>query len=259
MGTRRKAPLLAVVAVATVILTATAALADSLLGDADADALSAPRGNTITTTQQVGTTVEYPFSVMVTDVLPVSNNVFARTGDAVSVAIARAGAWLATPAGSPADVLTLTEYLEVQAGTIAITVPSTACGVTQTMIVSLRATASNGRTLAPTTESMTYNITGVGRCGPADTDRDGVPDDTDNCPRIANPTQADADADGVGDLCDRNAFEVAVGRAAHPNPVTGPEGSEMTSEGRFDDADGTAPAVSLDQGGGFVNDLDFGA
>jgi hypothetical protein len=40
---------------------------------------------------------------------------------------------------------------------------------------------------------------------PVDSDSDGIPDDTDNCPDVANPDQADNDidhADGVGDLCD---------------------------------------------------------
>ena len=36
----------------------------------------------------------------------------------------------------------------------------------------------------------------------ADADIDGVPDYADNCPSIANPVQADADADLAGDPCD---------------------------------------------------------
>jgi hypothetical protein len=41
---------------------------------------------------------------------------------------------------------------------------------------------------------------------PIDTDGDGRPDSTDNCPTIANPTQADCNSNGVGDAC-----EVAAG------------------------------------------------
>ena len=35
-----------------------------------------------------------------------------------------------------------------------------------------------------------------------DFDLDGVPDDSDNCPIMFNPDQADSDGDGLGDACD---------------------------------------------------------
>jgi hypothetical protein len=37
---------------------------------------------------------------------------------------------------------------------------------------------------------------------PLDTDGDGRPDSTDNCPAIANPTQADCNTNSVGDACE---------------------------------------------------------
>jgi hypothetical protein len=38
--------------------------------------------------------------------------------------------------------------------------------------------------------------------GQADTDRDSVPDNDDNCPTVFNPDQTDSDGDGVGDACE---------------------------------------------------------
>ncbi|MEA2163673.1 MAG: hypothetical protein QOK37_1800 [Thermoanaerobaculia bacterium] len=48
---------------------------------------------------------------------------------------------------------------------------------------------------------------------PPDQDHDGVPDFRDNCPAVYNPDQADADHNGVGDLCDPG---YAAWLAAHP-------------------------------------------
>src|SRR5262249_25445354 len=152
---RRKASFVTLVVAVVVALTASAALADGIRGDADDDALSPPFSTTVVANQGVGTTIEYPFSVMVVRAGLTSTKVFVNPTDTVQVGITRTGQWLGSPAGSP-DSLTLSNYLEMGTGTIAITVPPDACGLTQTMHVSLVATASNGRTLSPNTVSMDF-------------------------------------------------------------------------------------------------------
>jgi C1A family cysteine protease len=48
-----------------------------------------------------------------------------------------------------------------------------------------------------------YNLyVDVGAPPPPDQDGDGVPDASDNCPTVYNPTQTDTDVDGLGDACD---------------------------------------------------------
>ena len=42
-----------------------------------------------------------------------------------------------------------------------------------------------------------------------DRDNDGVLNEADNCPDTYNPDQADADGDGIGDLCDSEVLEIS--------------------------------------------------
>lgn len=47
-----------------------------------------------------------------------------------------------------------------------------------------------------------------------DSDRDGIPDDEDNCPETANPTQYDGDEDGTGLVCDSNERNELIDKLA---------------------------------------------
>ena len=58
---------------------------------------------------------------------------------------------------------------------------------------------------------------------PADTDRDGVPDSSDNCPHVRNRDQLDSNRDGRGDACQpdrvRPRVRVAPGWATRGQPA----------------------------------------
>ncbi len=57
----------------------------------------------------------------------------------------------------------------------------------------------DGQPLAPGQAAAVGNVT------PPDSDSDGIQDNLDNCPLVANPDQANADSDPYGDVCDNCA------------------------------------------------------
>jgi hypothetical protein len=50
-------------------------------------------------------------------------------------------------------------------------------------------------------DGIDQDCDGVDLPAMVDTDEDGVPDDTDNCPTVPNADQLDTDLDGIGDAC----------------------------------------------------------
>lgn len=69
---------------------------------------------------------------------------------------------------------------------------------------------------------------------PADADEDGVVDEEDVCPEIADPAQADADGDGLGDACD-------------PCPAVSDDGSDEDDDAVGDACDNCPLAPNTDQ------------
>lgn len=53
---------------------------------------------------------------------------------------------------------------------------------------------------------------------PVDSDGDGLVDELDNCPDVANPDQADDDGDGLGNACDDDRDNDTVPDAYDPRP-----------------------------------------
>ena len=72
----------------------------------------------------------------------------------------------------------------------------------------------------------------------SDGDGDGVDDESDNCPDVYNPDQADSDGDGYGDACD----------CEEDNPEINPEGTEIC-DGEDNNCDGVVDEGNPGGGG----------
>lgn len=83
---------------------------------------------------------------------------------------------------------------------------------------------------------------------PPDTDGDGEPDSSDNCPNVANPDQTDTDDDGMGDGCDSDDDNDGVDDGADNCPLT-----KNSDQDDFDE-DGNGDACDLDDDGDGVPD-----
>jgi hypothetical protein len=100
-----------------------------------------------------------------------------------------------------------------------------------------------------------YYAGSAGKCKALDTDTDGIPDASDNCPATPNPDQADADGDGFGDACDScplDASNDADGDGVCGNVDNCP--SFANADQADNDGDGTGDACDLDDDNDGVSD-----
>lgn len=131
-----------------------AVLADQLLGDA----LVTNPGtqDVINRTVEGGEQVSYEFGAWIKETGNSTDDVFPATLD---VTITRSGDWLAAPAGTPGK-FTFDAYNVQQTGTIVMNVPCDTPGTMKEMTANLVAGASsNGKTLSPSSVTLTYKIT----------------------------------------------------------------------------------------------------
>lgn len=82
----------------------------------------------------------------------------------------------------------------------------------------------------------------------ADSDSDGIPDASDNCPQQPNPDQVDLDADGQGDACDSDLDGDGIDNAVDNCPAV----ANALQDDR--DGDGSGDACDPDLDGDLVPD-----
>lgn len=90
--------------------------------------------------------------------------------------------------------------------------------------------------------------------GPVDSDGDGFSDTLDNCPGVANPSQADFDNDGLGDACDADDDNDGLSDAEELLLGTGATNPDSDNDGLTDGEEvntyGTQPLVADSDGDG---------
>jgi hypothetical protein len=110
---------------------------------------------------------------------------------------------------------------------------------------------ANARYFAVQTSDEAANVGPVSNNATmADSDADGVPDVTDNCPTAANPSQSDTDGDGIGDACDLDIDGDGVPNANDNCPNdTNPTQSDADGDGIGDACDHDVRVSKFSSGG----------
>lgn len=99
---------------------------------------------------------------------------------------------------------------------------------------------------------VAFTVSTAGGGNPVDSDGDGIPDSSDNCPAVANRDQRDTDRDGQGDACDPLTDSDGDGIGDdEDNCPSVPNGNQLDSDG---DGKGDACDQPSDRDGDGVAD-----
>ncbi len=89
----------------------------------------------------------------------------------------------------------------------------------------------------------------------ADNDSDGISDEIDNCPMVANANQTDSDGDGLGDACDSDLDGDGVDNQNDALPNNGNETIDTDNDGLGDNTDDDDDGDGMDDSNdAFPND-----
>jgi hypothetical protein len=97
--------------------------------------------------------------------------------------------------------------------------------------------------------NITSNKTSAASFIPLDSDGDGTPDGSDNCPLIGNADQLDTDSNGLGDVCDDDLDGDGIANMSDNCPLV------SNADQRDTDGDVTGDACDIDDDGDGLLDV----
>ncbi|HQQ62130.1 MAG TPA: thrombospondin type 3 repeat-containing protein [Pseudomonadales bacterium] len=89
----------------------------------------------------------------------------------------------------------------------------------------------------PNPDQHDANHNGIGDACDPDMDGDGIPNEKDNCPLVANTDQSDIDHDGKGDVCDPDIDGDKIPNEKDAFPFDPKEWDDKNHNGIGDNAD----------------------